>query len=147
MDIMDISGFCKYGAKSAFVRIIAQKLPKEQAEKARKRKKRKASKNQYRITEETLFCAGWMVVITSLEIEYSGEEILYLYRSRWQVELLFKRFKQNFAVTAIKAEEYQLCRTGGSFMAYHMDNDRTAGIPCRVLYRRKGRGGRDLFYL
>lgn len=26
-----------------------------------------------------------------------------LYRSRWQVELLFKRFKQNFSVTTIKA--------------------------------------------
>lgn len=82
MEMIDISGFCNYGKKSAFVRVIAQKLPKEQAEKARQRKKRKVSKNQYRITEETLFCAGWMVVITSLGIEYSGEEILYLYKSR-----------------------------------------------------------------
>ena len=44
-----------------------------------------------------------MVVITSLGTEYCGEEILHLYRSRWQVELLFKRFKQNFSITTLKA--------------------------------------------
>lgn len=100
---MDISGFCKYKTKTAFVRVIAKKLPKEEAEKAKKRKKNTASRKQNQITEDTLFCAGWIVVITSLGIEYCGEEILYLYRSRWQVELLFKRFKQNFSITTLKA--------------------------------------------
>lgn len=50
-----------------------------------------------------MFCAGWIVVITSLGAGYCGEEILHLYRSRWQVELLFKRFKQNFSVTSLKS--------------------------------------------
>ena len=44
-----------------------------------------------------------MVVITSLGAEYCGEEILHLYRSRWQVELLLKRLKQNFSITSLKA--------------------------------------------
>lgn len=52
-----------------------------------------ASRKQNKITEDALFCAGWIVVITSLGIEYCGEEILHLYKSRWQVELLFKRLK------------------------------------------------------
>ena len=43
------------------------------------------------------------MVITSLDARYSGEEILHLYTSRWQVELLFKRFKQNFSIHTIKA--------------------------------------------
>ncbi len=43
------------------------------------------------------------MLITSLGAEYSGEEIVYLYRSRWQVELLFKRFKQSFSITVAKA--------------------------------------------
>ncbi len=43
-----------------------------------------------------------MVVITSLGAQYCGEEILHLYRSRWQVELLFKRLKQNFFITFLK---------------------------------------------
>lgn len=101
--MVDIFGFCSYRNKTGFVRVIAQKLPEEQAEKARKRKKRQASKSQRQITEETLLCAGYIVVITSLGAEYCGEEIIYLYRSRWQVELLFKRFKQSFSITAAKA--------------------------------------------
>lgn len=110
-EIMDISGFCRYKSKTGFVRVIAQKLPEEEARKARERKKRKASKNQSRITQDTLYCAGWIVVITTLGAEYSGEEILYLYRSRWQVELLFKRFKQSFSITTAKAGSKQYAET------------------------------------
>lgn len=103
MEIVDIFGYCKYRTKSALVRVVAEKLPEEKAKKSRKRKKANASKKKYKITEDTLFCAGWIVVITFLGVDYCGEEILYLYKSRWQVELLFKRFKQNFAITTIKA--------------------------------------------
>lgn len=100
---VDIFGFCRYGKKSAFVRVIANKLPEGQAKKARKRKTHKATKDQRKIGQDTLLCAGWVVLITSLGAEYSGEEIMYLYKSRWQVELLFKRFKQNFSITSLKA--------------------------------------------
>ena len=100
---IDVSDYCKYKGKTGFVRVIAHRLPDGQAAKARKRKIRKASKNQRQIQAETLFSAGWITVVTSLGAEYSGEEILHLYRSRWQVELLFKRFKQNFSVHTIKA--------------------------------------------
>ena len=103
MEWIDGFGYCKYKGKTGFVRIIAHRLPDGQAAKARKRKTRKASKNQRRIQAETLFSAGWITVVTSLSAEYSGEEILHLYRSRWQVELLFKRFKQNFSIHSIKA--------------------------------------------
>ncbi len=100
---IDVSGYCKYKGKTGFVWVIAHRLPDGQAAKARKRKIRKASKNQRQIQAETLFSAGWITVVTSLGAEYSGEEILHLYRSRWQVELLFKRFKQNFSIHTIKA--------------------------------------------
>ena len=103
MEWIDGFGYCKYKGKTGFVRIIAHRLPDGQAAKARKRKTRKASKNQRRIQAETLLSAGWITVVTSLGAEYSGEEILHLYRSRWQVELLFKRFKQNFSIHSIKA--------------------------------------------
>ena len=82
---VDVFGVCKYKNRTGFVCVIAQKLPPEQAEKSQKRRKRKASKNQRKITEDTLLCAGYIVVATSLGVEYSGEEILHLYRSRWQV--------------------------------------------------------------
>ena len=60
---------------------------------------------------ETLLSAGWVMAITSLGAEYSGEEIMYLYRSRWQVELLFKRFKQNFSIQTIKADSAAYAET------------------------------------
>lgn len=103
MEWIDVFGFCKYKGKTGFVRVIAHKLPECQAAKARKRKTRKASKNQHQIGAETLLSAGFITVIISLGAEYCGEEILYLYRSRWQVELLLKRFKQNFSIHTIKA--------------------------------------------
>ena len=34
-----------------------------------------------------------------------------MYRSRWQVELLFKRFKQNFCITTIKAGNTRYAET------------------------------------
>ncbi len=105
--LVDIFGLCRYKNKTGFIRMVAQKLPEEQAEKSRKRKQRKASKNQRAITQDTLFCAGYIVVITTLGVEYSGEENLYLYRRRWQVELLFKRLKQNFCITTTKAGSKQ----------------------------------------
>lgn len=109
--ILDIYGFCKYMTKKVFVRVIAGKLPDGQAEKSRKRKKSKALRKQNHITEETLFCAGWIVVVTSLGTGYCSEEILYLYRNRWQVELLFKRFKQNFSITTLKAGSTKYAET------------------------------------
>lgn len=102
-EMADVFGFCKYKNKTGFVRVIAQKLPQEQKEKSQKRRKKKAVKCQKQITDDALFCAGYLVVITSLGTEYSGEEILHLYQSRWQVELLFKRFKQSFSIRTIKA--------------------------------------------
>ena len=109
--ILDIYGFCKYMTKKAFVRVIAGKLPDGQAEKSRKRKKNTALRKQNHITEETLFCAGWIVVVTSLGAGYCSEGILYLYRNRWQVELLFKRFKQNFSITTLKAGSTKYAET------------------------------------
>ena len=65
-----MSGAC------GFVRVIAHKLPVDKAAQARKRKIRKASKNQHKIGTQTLLCAGWVVVITSLNARYCEEEIL-----------------------------------------------------------------------
>lgn len=105
--MVDVFGFCKHAGRKGFVRVVAQKLPEGKAEKARERKRKRAKKSQSTITQDSLDCAGWVVAITTLGAEYSGEEIIYLYRSRWQVELLFKRFKQSFSLTVAKAGSKQ----------------------------------------
>lgn len=77
------------------VRLIAQALNEEAAERARAAKKRKASKKQRVLSEETLFLAGWVLLISTVpQTTWSDDEVLRLYRARWQIELLFKRMKQ-----------------------------------------------------
>ena len=46
-------------------------------------------------SEDTLFLAGWVLVITSLPAQHwSTQQVLALYRARWQIELVYKRMKQ-----------------------------------------------------
>lgn len=52
-----------------------------------------------------------MVVITSLGVEYGQEEIVELYRVRWQIELLFKRWKQNLNIQTIRAGKEKYAQT------------------------------------
>ena len=90
------------------VRIIASRLPEDKIAKSIKRKKRRAQKSKSKIRPETLIYAQWVFLITSLDEEsYSTEDVLKLYRLRWQVELLFKRIKQFFKITRIKAATVQ----------------------------------------
>jgi len=84
------------------VRIIASRLPKDKIEAAVNRKKRKAQKKQNQVQEKTLQYAQWVIVMTSMDERYRAEEILRLYQSRWQVELLYKRIKQFFKVRKLK---------------------------------------------
>lgn len=99
---MELFAFCQEGKQQHLVRILAQKLPKEKAAQARKRKQRTAQKKQYQLTKETLFFTDYLILVTSLGVEYDREEVFSLYRSRWQVELLFKRFKQHLSITTIR---------------------------------------------
>lgn len=88
-------------------RVIASRLPEDKFEVAIKRKKRTAQRRQTKLKSETLIYAQWVILMTSLDERYSAEDILALYRARWQIELLFKRIKQFFKVTRIKAATVQ----------------------------------------
>jgi hypothetical protein len=62
--------------------------------KSERRSIRKASKNCAQIRPETLFMAKYFTIFTTFPEKYSTSEILSFYRVRWQIELVFKRFKQ-----------------------------------------------------
>jgi hypothetical protein len=62
---------------------------------AQKKLRRKASKNGLALEPQTLLYAGYVLVFTTLaEAAFSAHTILEWYRLRWQIELVFKRFKQ-----------------------------------------------------
>ena len=78
------------------VRVILLRVPKEVAEERQERIRRKAQKNGNIPSEEVLEMAHWTIVITNIprkSADYS--EILVLLRLRWQIERLFRLWKED----------------------------------------------------
>ena len=101
---MEFNCYMQDGKKAIPVRIIASQLPEDKKPDAIRRKMKKAQKDQRKCKPETLVYAQWVILATSLEEDrFTAEEILAIYRCRWQIELLFKRIKQHFKVTRIRA--------------------------------------------
>jgi hypothetical protein len=73
-------------------RLIAIRLPKEEAERARKRLRKEQGASH--VTKESLEAAGYVVLFTTVpRRRMSAARCLHAYRLRWQIELQFKRWK------------------------------------------------------
>ncbi|MBR0343084.1 MAG: transposase [Oscillospiraceae bacterium] len=75
------------------VRICFKRKTEEALEITKKKLKRKETKKQTTISESAYAFNEYIVLASSLDDSISFEEILELYRFRWQVELYFKRLK------------------------------------------------------
>jgi hypothetical protein len=77
------------------VRLIAWRMPQEQAsERRRKLRAAHLRKHGHEPTAERLAWCDWSILVTSAsEEKLSVQEAMVLYRARWQIELLFKRWK------------------------------------------------------
>ncbi len=75
------------------VRICALPKTEEEIKKEEKRLKKKESKKQIKISDDTKFSHRYMFVATSLPETFTAEDILSIYHLRWQVEMVFKRYK------------------------------------------------------
>jgi hypothetical protein len=85
-------------------RLIAWRLPQEQAnrrrQKLRQEMKHKSGKEP---TAERLAWCDWTILVTNVPLEkMTPEEAVVLYRARWQVELLFKRWKSQDLVAVLR---------------------------------------------
>lgn len=77
------------------VRICVVRKSKAAIALAHQQLRRKASKQGSELQPETLIYAEYVMVLTTFpEEEFPGWIILEWYRFRWQIELVFKRFKQ-----------------------------------------------------
>lgn len=75
-------------------RVIVARKPPEAAEAERKRLRQAASRRQKTLDERSLIAAEYVMLATSLPADtYPAEEVLAMYRLRWQIELAFKRLK------------------------------------------------------
>jgi len=75
-------------------RILVLRKSKVAAEQAQKELRQEASKKSRKLKENTLEYAEYIILFTTLSRHYyTGQELLDMYRYRWQIELVFKRLK------------------------------------------------------
>jgi Transposase DDE domain len=81
--------------KRLAVRVLAVVFPDEHAAALREQAQRQAREKGHKLSEHSLFLAGFHLVVTTLpENRWPVALVLELYRCRWQIEILFKRIKQ-----------------------------------------------------
>src|SRR5271170_7251142 len=75
-------------------RIVIRRKSEEAAQAERQRLLSQARKKGKTLDPRSLLAAGFVVLATSLDAEtYPADELLAMYRLRWQIELAFKRLK------------------------------------------------------
>jgi hypothetical protein len=98
-------GWCRWAGQRYPVRLVAAKLDPTATRRARGRARRKAQKAGRTLTTPTLAVAGWLLLITTLDTgTWSTADVLYIYRARWQVELVFKKMKQLLRLKQIRSK-------------------------------------------
>jgi Transposase DDE domain len=76
------------------LRLIIRRKTPEATEATRETLRREASRKQKVLDPRSLVAAEFVILVTSLPAEgYPAEEVLAVYRLRWQIELAFKRLK------------------------------------------------------
>jgi len=98
------SGWCRWQGQRYRVRLLAAKLDAKATQAARRRQRRKAQKSGRTLTTPTLAVAGWLLLITTLDAAtWVAADVLYGYRARGQVELVFKKMKQLLRLNQIRS--------------------------------------------
>lgn len=92
---LDLSLFCKNGKELIPIRICALAKTEEQIQKSQRQIKKANPHRQPPSTLQSIW-SRYVVVVTSLPEQITAEQVLELYRMRWQIELVFKRFKSIF---------------------------------------------------
>ncbi len=103
--------FFRHGGKRYEARVVGLRRTEQQAQRMRRRKKKKAGQDHRKLQGETLYLAGWLLVLRTLPAaDWSAQEVLSLYRARWHIEVLFKRIKQLLCQHILRAETEETAR-------------------------------------
>jgi hypothetical protein len=87
------------------IRLIARRKPDAAIEAEHKRMRQAASRKQKTLDPRSFIAANHVVMATSLTAQdYSADEILAVYRLRWQIELAFKRLKSLLHLDALRTK-------------------------------------------
>jgi hypothetical protein len=103
-------GPIRYGAEKRQCRMIAWRLPPEVAARRREKLIKQARKKDKKVSRQRLKRCDWAILITNLPLEkLSIDEARVLYRSRWQIELLFKRWKSQGRICELTGSTHVRC--------------------------------------
>ena len=92
-------------------RLIIARKPPEATERQHARLHRRASRSGQKTDPRTLRAAGFMMLLTSLTAaRATAEQVVRLYRMRWQIELAFKRLKSIAGFAELRASDPKLAR-------------------------------------
>lgn len=92
-------------------RLCAVRKSREAATKARERVRRESQRGSHELRPETLEAADYVFVFTTLGDNIGAEQVLALYRLRWQIELEFKRLKSLIQLGHLKKRDDQAARS------------------------------------
>ena len=103
--------FFREQEKTHEVRVVALRRTPEQKERASRKMKKCAGRDHRRLQQETIYLSHWLLVLTTLPAkDWSAQEVLSLYRARWQIEMLFKRIKQLLSQHTLRSKTVETAK-------------------------------------
>lgn len=101
-----IDQLVKVGTAKLPCRLLAMRVPPEVSGRRRQKAYEKAAKKGRRPTARHLATCEWTVFLTSCSSELlTWQEVVVLYRVRWQIELLFKLWKSHGLIDAHRSDD------------------------------------------
>jgi hypothetical protein len=89
-------------------RLLVQRVPAATAAARRERLQERAARKRQPVSPVSLALADWVILLTTVpEERLSVEAAVALYRARWQIELLFKRWKSGQLIDAWRSANPQ----------------------------------------
>lgn len=108
-DLVSIPVWLHSKGRSCLGMVHAQRLPPEAADAARRRCRQDSKRKGWTPSQDALYLAGWVMVFTTLSEEaLEASTIIKLYRTRWQVELIFKRLKSLLDMDLLRTQKESL---------------------------------------
>lgn len=99
------------GTAAVEARLILARKPAEATARQQNKAQRRAHRSGNKTDPRTLRAAGFMMLVTSLPAaRANAEQVLALYRMRWQIELAFKRLKSLGRFAELRADDPKLAR-------------------------------------
>lgn len=100
-----IMAYYKAEGEYQAIRIVAQRKDEAAKEKSNCRIRQIGRRKNRKVSDTAIECNEYIVVSTSIT-DYSDEQIMELYRARWQIELVFRRMKSLIGIGEIPVSRH-----------------------------------------